>query len=388
MTEHPRPAPLTNARGNLIIVGTGYVADLYMHSLKAFPGIRVMAAYDRDPQRLKAYCSHWGVKAESTLQALLSETDDKTIVLNLTNPASHYEVSKACLDAGRSVYSEKPLAMSMDHATDLHALASKNRLHICSAPCSILSRSAQTLWKAVREQVAGYPYLVYAELDDDLIPQAPHQQWTSSSGAPWPYEDEIKVGCTLEHAGYYLTWLIAIFGPVRSVVAAAASLIPNKLPESDCTTPDYTCATLFFDSGTVARLTCTIIAPHDHRLRLFGERGVLSVNDCWANDAPVRFRRRMAVRKRLLYSPFSRKIRPPRLGLPKPTRRGAASMNFMLGAAEMLQALEENRNPRLSGDFALHLNEVSLAIQNPQQSGAPTPMTTSCDPMEPLTELG
>ena len=101
----------------------------------------------------------------------------------------------------------------------------------------MLGEAAQTLAHAVRSGVAGTPRLIYAELDDGFISQAPVNLWTSESGAPWPYRDEFRVGCTLEHAGYYLSWLIAMFGSVRRVVAASASVIPNKL-EVEGAAPD------------------------------------------------------------------------------------------------------------------------------------------------------
>src|SRR4051812_30318926 len=193
------------------IVGTGFVADLYMRSLKTFPHIAVVAAYDRDAGRLQAFCRHWGVPAVASMDDLLA-APGLELVLNLTNPGSHFDVSRACLEAGHHVYSEKPLATDMDDARRLVELARERALMITSAPCSLLGEAAQTLWASVRRQDAGKPLLVYAELDDDYVPSAPFRKWVSESGAPWPWRDEFEVGCTVEHAGYYLSWLIAMFG--------------------------------------------------------------------------------------------------------------------------------------------------------------------------------
>src|SRR5262249_19068502 len=138
------------------------------------------------------------------------------VVLNLTNPSSHYEVSRLTLLAGKHVYSEKPMAMRFDEAKELVELAENRRLQISSAPCSLLGETAQTMWKVLREERVGPVRLVYAELDDGLVHKMPYKLWLSESGAPWPYEDEFEVGCTVEHAGYYLTWLAAFFGPIES----------------------------------------------------------------------------------------------------------------------------------------------------------------------------
>jgi predicted dehydrogenase len=169
--------------------------------------------------------------------------------------------------------------MTFNEAKELVELANSKRLQISSAPCSLLGETAQTIWKALREERVGKVRLVYAELDDGLIHKMPYKQWLSESGTAWPYQDEFEVGCTLEHAGYYLTWLAAFFGPVESVTAFSSCLIPDKLPEpapkERGSTPDFSVACLKFTSGVVARLTCGIVAPHDHRPGISYHEGLL-----------------------------------------------------------------------------------------------------------------
>jgi predicted dehydrogenase len=251
---------------------------------------------------------------------------------------------------------------------------------VSSAPCSILGEAAQTFWLALRRGDIGCPRLIYAELDDDFVPIAPFKKWISESGAPWPYENEFKVGCTLEHAGYYLSWLIAIFGSVDRVIAASASVVPDKLGENVETAPDFSTATLFFKDGLVARLTCSIVASHDHRLRIFGDKGILEINDGWDNDAAVRVRRRLLLRRKLINSPFSRRVKISGPTHPKVGRWGAATMNFALGPAEMVAAQREERPCALSPELALHLTEVTLAIH---EGAGLKKMTTNCSPVQP-----
>ena len=163
--------------------------------------------------------------------------------------------------------------------------------------------------------------------------------------------------------------------------AASADLLPQKGVEDAA--PDFSVATLFFESGMVARLTCSIVAQHDHGLRIIGDDGTLEVGEAWANDAPVKVRRRFAVRRRLVESPRRKtyKIKGPTH--PKVGRRGAASMNFALGPAEVLDALAAGRPSRLGGDFALHLTEVTLAIQN-ARGGAVVDIESRCGTMTPM----
>ncbi len=368
------------------IIGTGYVADFYMRSLQTFPEIKVLKAYDINQSRLKIFRDYWHVTAAASLEELLHSDDSEkpTLILNLTNPNAHFEVSKACLEAGYHVYSEKPLSIKMEDAFELHQLASSKGLFMVSAPCSFLSQVAQTLWLAVREEVLGKPLLTYAELDDDFVSQAPYQKWISESGAPWPAEDEFKVGCTLEHAGYYLTWLMMIFGPIEKVIAASAEIIPNKLPQLKNAAPDYSTATLFFKSGMIARITCGIVAPHNHGLRIICEQGVIEINESWNNAAIVKTRRRYVLHRRLVNSIFTKKLKLSGPTHPMGPKKGNTKMNFALGPMEVLNAINEKRSPRISSDFALHLNEVTLAIQNAADNTGVQIMQTTCSPQIPM----
>ncbi|WP_439519122.1 Gfo/Idh/MocA family protein [Hydrogenophaga sp.] len=365
------------------LVGCGFVADLYARSLASFPHVQVLGAHDRDPVRMAAFCAHWKYRELPTMASLFEAMPKDGVILNLTNPSEHHAVNRACLEAGFHVWSEKPLAVTMDEARDLHEIAAARGLQLASAPCSVLSEAAQTLAHAVRTGVAGAAQLVYAELDDGYIPQAPLESWVSESGAPWPYEDEFRTGCTLEHAGYYLSWLIAMFGPVRTVVAASAGVIPDKRGVTG-SAPDFSVATLFFHGGMVARLTCSIVAPHDHRIRVVGEKGVLEMARAWDNAAPLKYRRRLRIRRRLLEHPIGQRIRLAGPTHPMLGRWGAASMNFALGPVEMLEAIAQGRPCRLGGNYALHLNEVTLAIQNAGETSGAQLMQTTCDPMEPM----
>lgn len=371
-------------KGQVYLLGCGFVADLYLRSCAAMPEIKVAGVYDRDPDRLARFCDFWSLPRFDSFDALTKAAGPGGLVLNLTNPAEHYATNRALLNAGCHVYSEKPLATDLSHARELHALAAQKNLLLASAPCSVLGEAAQTLGHAMRHGVAGTPRLVYAELDDGFVPQAAYRKWLSESGAPWPYEDEFRTGCTLEHAGYYLTWLIAWFGPVRTVVSASAEVIPGKEGTGPMA-PDVSVATLFFHSGMVARLTCSIVAPHDHQIRIIGDKGVLSCDAAWNNAAPVKFAKRMTLRRRLMESPLKKRIKLPQPTHARVKRWGAAAMNFMLGPAEVLEALRDNRACRLSNDFALHLTEVTLAIQNAGEDSGAQKMTSTCEVMEPMT---
>ena len=132
----------------------------------------------------------------------------------------------------------------------------------------MLGEAAQGLAEAVARKDVGTIRLVYAELDDGPIHQMQPDDWESPHGTPWPWRDEFSVGCTLEHAGYHLSWLIRYFGPIVLVTAFSSCLIPDKHPalRPEQTAADFSVACIKFHSGVTTRLTCSIVAPHDHSL--------------------------------------------------------------------------------------------------------------------------
>ena len=334
------------------------------------PNLHLVGVYDHDLDRLERFSRFHGVRAFRSLSEIL-EQHNIQLVANLTNPSSHYEVTKACLLSDKHVYCEKPLAMSFANALELVELSEARNLELSSAPCSLLGESAQTMAKAIREHRVGRLRAVYAEMDDGLVHRAPYRKWRSDSGTPWPYLDEFRVGCTLEHAGYSLTWLAGFFGPAKFVTSYASVQVPHKAPElsPEETGPDLSVACIEYESGLVARLTCSLIAPHDHQFRVFGDEGVLWTSDTWKYRSPVYYRRYLTVRRRMLLNPIRRQVPMQGSHLPEPDYRGASKMDFCRGLQDMTDAIVNHRRSRLSARFSLHVTEMALAIHAARSGG-------------------
>jgi predicted dehydrogenase len=150
--------------------------------------------------------------------------------------------------------------MSFSEAKELVDLAENNQLYLSSAPCSLLSETAQTIWKALKDGAVGRPRLVYANFDDGMIaPKQSPWEWRNGLGAAWPAKDEFEVGCTYEHAGYVLTWLAAYFGPALRVTSFSSCQIPEKGIEVDQMAPDFSVGCIEYQDGVVARVTCSLV---------------------------------------------------------------------------------------------------------------------------------
>ncbi len=376
-----------SARTGIALLGLGYVADYYMVTLANHPSLRLCGAFDTNGERRSRFCSHWQVRAFADYEAMLADPG-VAIIVNLTPPEHHFATSQAALMAGKHVYSEKPLAMALPDAQALVALAKERGLSLSGAPCSVLGDTAQALSAALSRGDIGAPRLAYAEMEDAMVFRDNWREWRSLSGAPWPGAHEFEIGCTLEHAGYWLTWLVALFGPVTRMTAFASTCFPDKgTGAGPAIANDLSIACMEHQNGTVSRLTCGLVARRDRSLAITGETGTLTVADGWDTRSALWLRRERWHPAFALADKLSNALEL-RLGrfLPGRIRPGRklpldghdvarpaypSRMDFMGGVAEQAAALREGRASRLPAEFVLHITELALAIQHADKTPQP-----------------
>tara|TARA_Y100000310_G_C20613072_1_gene779066 strand:- start:23 stop:1198 length:1176 start_codon:yes stop_codon:yes gene_type:complete len=363
---------------NIAFVGCGYVADYYAQSIKKHSELNLIGVFDKNIKKATNFGKFYNVPVYNKFQSLLNNKDIE-IIVNLTNPDSHYTVSKACLEHGIHVYSEKPLTKNLEEAKRLVNIARRNGLLISSAPCSLFGKTAQTIKKALRGNSIGKVKLVYAELDEGPIHIENPDRWKSKSGNAFPYIDEFSNGCILELSSYHLSWLISFFGSVQRVTAFSSCLTPWKLG-LHYSAADFSTACIKFQSGVIARLTNSTIAPYNHDLQIIGEKGVISIDECWNYNAPVYIRKFTKLSLQFEKYPFVRKSKVLKylLGLNKkeyPLIKKPNSflklirynMDFSLGILNMVESIRKNKIPELDMEFSFHVNEVVLAIEESSQ---------------------
>ncbi|MFN7166389.1 MAG: Gfo/Idh/MocA family protein [Pannonibacter sp.] len=402
----------------IAIVGCGYVFDIYMRTLRAHPEITVLGVFDINPERNRRVHDFYKFRIYDSYDALLGDSDVE-IVVNLTSIHAHFEVTKRALEAGKHVYSEKPLTKSLEESARLFEIARDNGVRLYAAPCNIYSDMVRTMFKAVEEGAIGKPRLIYAELDDNPIHLLDFDKVKSPTGAPWPLEEELREGCTYEHLGYHLVWICALLGPALTVTAFSSELIENKattLPPY-VGTPDYSVACLHFANGATARITCSFVAPRDHRMRVIGDNGEV-VGDSYRHyRSPVYLER---------YSKTSLNARKfqtlrahPLLGrlfgiggkrlplvrnwksaavMKDQTQRSSMKQRLLewvrrkeiyaqdkfVGIAEMAKEIRENNPQYLTPDFILHVNELTLLVQGAGTHGLATTPKTTFAPLGPI----
>ena len=381
-------------------VGCGFTADHYLDSLRRYPQLQLVAATDHDQQRASQFCAYQSVKLSPSLEAMLADPNIEMII-NLTSSSSHFEVSKACLEAGKHLYTEKPLATTFAQAQTLVELANAKGLYFSAAPCSLLGEQAQTLWKALRKNEIGTVHVAYAELEDGPFHLGEPNLWRSPSGAHYDYRGEYEMGVTMEHAGYYLSWFTAFFGPAKTVTSFAATVWPTKeiSPEETLhvTTPDFSVSCITFESGVVARLTCSLVGPYNHTMKMIGDKGILSVDECWNFSCPVYLDKYSQLKFKVDRYPISKAYpfikhwAPPRRR-PYPSVRKSSlkkqqvryRLDYVRGIADLAAAVAEQRPPLLPSDYCLHVTELALAMQN--ATDKPYHVTTTFKPLQPMDD--
>lgn len=403
---------------NVAFVGCGFVFDIYMRTFRAHPDLVVKGVYDIRPERSRRVSEHYGFHVYADLDALLAD-ETVEIVVNLTNIGAHYEVAKRSLLAGKHVYGEKPLTKTLDQSAELFEIARSVGRRLYCAPCNIFSDSVRTLFDAVERGGIGKPLLVYAELDDNPIHLMEFDKVRSPTGAPWPLEEEILEGCTYEHVGYHLVWICGLLGPAVSVTAFSTELIENKVKglPAKVGTPDYSVACLSFAGGATARITCSFVAPRDHRMRVIGDEGEV-VSDSYRHyQSPVYLERysksSLNARKfqtlranpglarmfgiggrrlklarhwkseavegdRQMHSSFKQRL------VEWVRRREVYAQDKLLGVAEMAREIGEGAPQYLTPEFLLHVNELTLLIQGAGRNGLAVTPTTTFEPLGPI----
>ncbi|MBF5091535.1 Gfo/Idh/MocA family oxidoreductase [Novosphingobium sp. NBM11] len=406
---------------NIAFVGCGYVFDIYMRTRWAYPEIGIAGVFDVDTARSEVVRKHYGLNVYPDLEALLTDpTVD--IVVNLTNIASHDEVTRKALEAGKHVYTEKPITTDLDGTRALFALAEARGRVLAAAPCNLHSDAVSTIWKAVTDGAIGKPVLIYAEMDDNPAHLMRLDTVQSPTGAPFPYAEELQEGCTIEHVGYHLAWMCAMFGPVVGVTAFSKWLVPDKVatPLSPPDTPDFSVACLDFENGVAARVTCSWVAPRDHRMRIIGDEGELSVDNAFHDQSPVRLERfsRVSLTARKAFSMRNQPLLGQRFGVGGTAlklvrrwkshaveaekgvgrslkhravswlrRREIYAQDKLLGIAEMGKAIAENRSQPMPADFLIHLNELTLLIHRAGTTGITTRPTTTFAPLRLFDDI-
>src|SRR5207248_762451 len=217
LRSEPRTAG--DARGAGVVVvkiavaGAGVIAAEYVKCIRNEPRLEFVGATDLQPGRAAAL---GGIDYPSLDDVFADESVD--LVVNFTPANAHATVTRASLEAGKHVHTEKPVALRGADAWRLAELARDRGVRLSCAPATLLGEAQQTAWKLVRDGAIGTVRAVYAEANWGRI-----ETWHPSP------ETLYEVGPLADVGIYPLTIVTAMFGPVRRASGYAATLLPERV---------------------------------------------------------------------------------------------------------------------------------------------------------------
>lgn len=359
------------------IIGCGNISITYLALAPLFKGFKILACADLDRTVAELRAAEYGVKAQ-TIEDLLAN-DELDLIVNLTIPAAHFTVSRAILEAGKHVYSEKPLVLSLAEGEELRRIATERGLAIGCAPDTFLGGAHQLARKYIDEGGIGR---ITSGTCHVMSPGM--EMWHPNPG----FFFLPGGGPILDLGPYYVANLINLIGPVRRVAALTSMASPTRTVTSEplagqvipVETPTNIHALLEFVSGATITMSASWdVWSHRHaNMELYGTEGSIYVPDPNFFGGLVEVAGRDKDIKPLpdWDHPFAKANQEHPNG-PRANYRAA-------GLADMAVALIEGRDPRCSLDRSLHGIDVLTSILKSGEEGSFVNMTTTCTQPQPL----
>lgn len=331
---------MTENKLGVAIIGCGNIADPYARDVASYPELELVGTADLEVQRAAELAAKYGGRAYPSIEALLADPAIE-LVVNLTIHHAHQAVTTQCFEAGKHVYSEKPLALTYGEAQGLVALAKQKGLRLGCSPFTYMGEPQQTAWKVIRDGRLGPVRVVYAEVNWGRI-----ESWHP---APGPF---YQVGALWDVGVYPLTLLTTIFGPVRRVLAYGKLLYPDRVTKEGQSfhieTPDFVVVAVELLNGTLVRLTTNFYVGHHSKqsgLEFHGDLGSLYLASFQDFDTTVEF------------AEFGKAYEP--VPLLKEPYEGT---EWGRGVREMAEAILQGRPHRATGEQAAHVVEILEAV--------------------------
>ena len=360
------------------IIGCGNISHSYLNGAARSQQVRVKAVADLRMEAAQERAAEYGVQA-LTVDRLLADQDIK-IVINLTVPVAHAPVSLQVIEAGKHVYSEKPLATSHAEAQTLARAAAAKGLRVGCAPDTFLGAAHQACRRAIDVGRIGRPIAGNAFFGTHGMEHwHPNPEFFFKRGG----------GPMLDVAPYYITQLVNMLGPVARVAGQAtmgsatrtvgSGPLKNSIIKVEVPTTVH--ALLSFVSGASVTITTSWDVWQHRRLHfeIYGSEGSMLVPDpnFFGGEPLITERDGDWTPLDISAHPFGR---PNRY-----TNNGAHVADYrIIGLLDMAAAIRDERPHRASCELAMHVMEVLDAVERSSVEGRHVNIETPCRQPEPL----
>ena len=360
----------TSGKIGVGVVGCGVISGIYFQNLTQFEAVEVVACSDVRPEMSQAVVEKYpSIKAMTTEQLLADPAID--IMLNLTQPKFHNEVMRAGIAAGKHVYGEKPLSVEFGDSVEMLALAEAAGVRVGCAPDTFLGAGIQTCRALIDEGAIGEPVAATAFFTSHGV-----ENWHPAPG----FYYERGGGPMLDMGPYYLTALVNMLGPARTVSGSARATFSERTITSEplngttieVETPTHISGTVDFESGAVATVLTTfdIWGAKLPFIEVYGSEGSLSVPNPNNFGDPVQILTRSKGAKGKWED--------------VPVTRSFVENSRGLGVADMAASIAEGLPHRASGALGSHVLEIMHAFELSSNSGRRIELGTTCARPAPL----
>jgi predicted dehydrogenase len=356
------------AKTGVGIIGCGAISGIYLRNLtQKFGNTRVVACADLAADRAKAAAAEHHVARACAVDELLRDPEVE-IVLNLTIPRVHAEVSLAAIASGKHVYSEKPLAVSRADGACVLEAARRTGRRLGGAPDTFLGGGIQTCRKAIDDGLIGRPIGAMA-----FMTTPGHERWHP---APEFYYQP-GGGPMLDMGPYYLTALVTLLGPIARVAGSAQKSYlertitsdPKRIRKVKVDVPTHVAGVLDFASGAVGMILTSfdVWGTHLPPIEVYGTDGSLLVPDPNTFGGPIQLLRKNETEWRELPLDF-----------------GYVENSRGLGVSDMADAIAKGRPHRASGELMYHVLDVMEGLHDSAAAGRYFIVTSGCERSAPL----
>ena len=343
------------------LVGCGNISAIYFRNGALFNSIDIVACADLAPERAVASAEQYSIPKACPVEALLADPGIE-LVLNLTIPKAHAPVGIAALEAGKSVYTEKPLAVTRDEGKRMVALAREKGVLLGAAPDTFLGAGLQTCRKLIDDGWIGEPVSATA-----FMQCHGHEHWHPDPD----FYYQPGGGPMFDMGPYYLTALVSLMGPVTRVAGLTRATFPERLITSEArfgeiievNTATHIAGILEFSGGAIATMVMSFdVWGHTMPcIEIHGTEGSLSVPDPNGFGGTVKI------------------FRPGQSDWAEvPLAFGYAENSRGLGVADMAAAIQSGRPHRASGELAFHVLDVMLAFEEASTAGQYVNLKSTC----------
>ena len=372
---------------NVGLIGCGHIAETYFRIHKYFNNVKIIKCADINEIIAKKCAKKYNIEFSSVSGLLKDPSID--IILNLTIPKAHYEVSKKSLLAKKHVYAEKPMAINYKDGKELLKLAKKNKLYIGNAPDTFLGGGLQKCRTLLDKKIIGKVNL------GNAIFAFPGVQSYHPNPEPWFAKKE--GGPIIDMGPYFFTALVHLLGPAKKVYGQSMKVFNKRVigigkrkgKKFKVLCPTTYLAHLEFQNKAVIQITLSfdVISHQRNHIELYGSKGSMIATDpnmfggsVYINTNPVGTWTEYKTNKMHL-GKINIKSQSVRLN-ESPTNanyRGA-------GLAEMVYAIENKIENRCNGNLALHILDIIETTMKACNSNKVLKINSTCKKPRPFTE--